>query len=88
MLNFWLETFGWVGSLLIVTSLTVANTRRFRVLNLLGCIVATIYNTIFMIWPYAAMNVAICAINVYWLIRLKREHGTVAGTAEPTPEPA
>lgn len=73
MADFWLEAFGWAGSVLVVVSLMLANARRFRVLNLIGCIIATIYNAIFMIWPYAAMNAAISAINVYWLIRLRRE---------------
>ena len=69
----WLETFGWAGSLLVVVSLMVANTVRFRTLNLLGCIIATAYNWILGIWPYTAMNAAISLINIYWLIRIRRE---------------
>lgn len=69
----WLEVFGWLGSILIVFSLTQARVLRFRWLNLTGSIIATVYNAIFTIWPFAAMNGAIALINVYWLLRLYRE---------------
>ena len=71
-----LEVFGWAGSLLVVVSLTLANAVRFRVLNLAGCVIATAYNVILGIWPYAVMNIAISAVNVYWLVRMRRERGT------------
>lgn len=76
MNGFWLETFGWIGSVLVVISLTLANARRFRWFNLIGCLVATAYNAALMIWPYTAMNLAISAINIYWLLRLRREAAT------------
>ncbi|AEG43068.1 hypothetical protein [Isoptericola variabilis] len=69
----WLEVFGWLGSILIVFSLTQARVLRFRWLNLTGSVIATVYNAIFTIWPFAAMNGAIALINVYWLVRLYRE---------------
>lgn len=73
----WLEAFGWTGSVLVVLSLVVARATRFRWLNLIGCVIAAAYNLILGIWPYLAMNVAICAVNIYWLRRLRR-------TANPT----
>ncbi len=69
----WLEVVGWLGSALVVLSLTVAGVWRFRVLNLVGALVATGYNTVLGIWPFAAMNAAISVIDVYWLVRLQRE---------------
>ncbi|WP_256841283.1 hypothetical protein [Ornithinimicrobium cryptoxanthini] len=69
----WFEAFGWLGSILVVVSLTLSNLRRFRTLNLTGSVIATIYNTAIEIWPFAAMNAAIALINIYWLIRLHRE---------------
>lgn len=69
----WLEVVGWVGSALVVYSLTQARVLRFRWLNLAGSVVATAYNAIVGIWPFVAMNAAIAVINVYWLVRLQRE---------------
>lgn len=67
------EIFGWAGSVLVVVSLMIPSVRRFRTLNLIGSLIATIYNAYFGIWPYAAMNAAIVIINIYWLWRLSQE---------------
>ncbi len=72
-MNPWLEVVGWIGSILVVYSLTQARLLRFRWLNLTGSVLATAYNAIIGIWPFVAMNGAIALINVYWLQRLYRE---------------
>ncbi|WNB85751.1 hypothetical protein [Cellulomonas sp. ATA003] len=69
----WLEAVGWLGSALVVLSLTLAGVWRFRVLNFAGALIATGYNTWLEIWPFAAMNGAITVIDAYWLVRLHRE---------------
>ncbi|WP_124054614.1 hypothetical protein [Arcanobacterium ihumii] len=69
----WWEIIGWAGSVLVVMSLMVPSVRRFRILNLTGSLIATIYNAFFEIWPYAAMNGAIVLINIYWLWRLSQQ---------------
>lgn len=74
----WLEIAGWLGSILVVLSLTQARVLRFRWLNLIGSLVATAYNAIVGIWPFAAMNAAISLINIYWLWRLNRERHDAA----------
>lgn len=71
-MNPWLEAIGWIGSALVVFSLTQARVLRFRWLNLAGSVIATAYNAIVGIWPFAAMNAAIALINVHWLWRLHR----------------
>ena len=69
----WLEVIGWLGSALVVASLAQARVLRFRVLNLVGAVLATGYNAVLGIWPFVAMNGAIAVIDAYWLIRLQRE---------------
>lgn len=69
----WLEVAGWTGSLLVIVSLTQARVLRFRVLNLIGAVLATGYNAIIGVWPFAVMNGVIAVIDVYWLVRLQRE---------------
>ena len=66
------EVVGWVGSALVVISLMVPSVRRFRWLNFIGSAIATVYNGIFEIWPFFAMNLIIAIIDVYWIIRLER----------------
>jgi hypothetical protein len=68
-----LELIGWAGSLLVIVSLMQARVLRFRVLNLIGAFLATVYNTAIGIWPFAAMNGVITVIDIYWLWRLTRE---------------
>lgn len=73
-----LEVIGWIGSILIVWSLTQARVLRFRWMNLTGSVVATVYNAIIGVWPFAAMNAAIAVINIYWITRLYREAHSAA----------
>ncbi|QWW19201.1 hypothetical protein I6B53_08845 [Schaalia sp. 19OD2882] len=69
----WWEIIGWAGSVLVVLSLVVPSVRKFRALNLTGSLIATVYNVVFGIWPYAAMNAVIALIDVHWLWRLHRQ---------------
>ncbi len=66
----WLDALGWLGSALLVFSVMQARVLRFRVLNLLACLVLIAFNAALEIWPMVAMNVALAAINVYFLRRL------------------
>ncbi|TGY86563.1 YgjV family protein [Cellulomonas shaoxiangyii] len=86
----WLEVVGWAGSVLVVVSLMQARVWRFRVLNLVGSLLATAYNAVFGIWAFVAMNGAISLVNVYWLWRLRRERGDarVYAVVEVAPDDA
>ena len=64
----WLDIIGWVGSALLIVSVMQARVLRFRVLNLLACVVLIGFNAALEIWPMVAMNVALCLINL-WHIR-------------------
>ena len=64
----WLDAVGWAGSALLIFSLMQARVLRFRVLNLVACLILTFFNAILEIWPMVAMNVALSLINL-WFIR-------------------
>jgi hypothetical protein len=64
----WLDLIGWFGSALLIVSVMQARLLRFRVLNLLACLVLIGFNAAIGIWPMVAMNVALCVINL-WHIR-------------------
>ncbi len=78
----WLEVVGWIGSILVIVSLMQARVLRFRVLNLVGAAIATVYNAVIEVWPFAAMNGVIAVIDVYWLVRLLREERHSEATYE------
>jgi hypothetical protein len=59
-----LEIIGWIGSALVVVSLMQARVLRFRVLNLVGSLIATGYNAWVGIWPFAVMNGVIAVIDI------------------------
>ena len=73
-----LELIGWIATVLVVASLTVTNVWRFRVMNLVGAVLATGYNAAIGVWPVVAMNAAITVIDVYWIARLQRERHDAA----------
>lgn len=64
----WLDALGWAGSALLIYSLLQARVLRFRVLNLVACVVLVVFNTLISVWPMVGMNVVLAAINV-WFIR-------------------
>jgi hypothetical protein len=66
----WLDILGWAGSALLVFSVMQARVLRFRALNLVACVVLTLFNGLLGIWPMVAMNVALSAINIWFLVRL------------------
>jgi hypothetical protein len=66
----WLDVIGWLGSALLVYSVMQARVLRFRVLNLAACVVLTGFNAALGIWPMVAMNIALCAINLWHVRRL------------------
>jgi hypothetical protein len=69
----WLDAIGWAGSALLVFSLLQARVLRFRTLNLVACVVLVFFNAMIGVWPMAAMNVVLAAINVYFILRLLSE---------------
>ncbi|MFZ2502073.1 MAG: hypothetical protein WAW88_05340 [Nocardioides sp.] len=69
----WLDLLGWGGSALLVFSLLQARVLRFRVLNLIACIILIAFNLLLGIWPMVGMNVVLSAINIYFIAKLLRE---------------
>ncbi|WP_193605489.1 GNAT family N-acetyltransferase [Nocardioides dongkuii] len=69
----WLDLLGWGGSVLLVYSLLQARVLRFRALNLLGCLVLLVFNTLIGVWPMVGMNAVLVAINVWFLVKLLGE---------------
>ncbi|CAI9419642.1 hypothetical protein [Nocardioides sp. T2.26MG-1] len=69
----WLDAVGWGGSALLVFSLLQARVLRFRILNTLACVVLIFFNAMIDVWPMAAMNVVLTAINVWFIVNLRAQ---------------
>ena len=66
----WLDALGWAGSALLIFSLLQARVLRFRILNLIACVVLVAFNAIIGVWPMVAMNLVLCGINLFFIRRL------------------
>jgi hypothetical protein len=73
---------GWAGSILLVWSLMEARMMRLRVLNLIASLILVGYNAALGVWPMVAMNVAVALIDIYHIVRLRREAGVATGDAK------
>jgi hypothetical protein len=86
----WLDVVGWAGSALLVFSLLQARVLRFRVLNTVACLVLVFFNAMIGVWPMAAMNVVLAAINLWFIVQLQRQRHDEAAfdvlEVEPTDE--
>lgn len=75
----WLDVLGWAGSALLIYSLMQVRVLRFRLLNLVACIVLVIFNGLLGIWPMVAMNVALSGINLWFIRKLtSQRHSDIA----------
>ena len=69
----WLDALGWLGSALLVVSIMQTRVLRFRVLNLVACLILVGFNAAIGVWSMTAMNVVLAAINVWFIVPLLRE---------------
>ena len=68
-MNIYLEIFGYIGTALIILSMTMKSLVRLRILNISGSFISAIYAIISSAWPVVVLNVCLIAVNSYHLIR-------------------
>ncbi len=73
--TFWIEAFGYLGSLLVIVSMLMTSVLKLRIINTLGSVVCVIYGIIIRAYPTVAMNAVLIAINLYNLWRLSGNTG-------------
>ena len=69
------EYIGYTGSLLWLISLTVSNTFRLRLFNLLGAATFSVYGYLGHAYPVCIVNALIVLLDVYHLFRLSNHRG-------------
>lgn len=67
------ECIGYLASAMVLLSFTMKNVRTLRLVNIIGCILFIIYGllmpTLRIGLPIIIANMAICAVNVYFLLK-------------------
>ena len=71
--QFWLEVFGYLGSVLVAISLTMRSLVRLRAINSIGCLVFVVYGILIHAYPVAALNGFIFCVNAFYLTRMFRQ---------------
>lgn len=67
-----LEIFGYLGSFVVLVSLTMSSIVKLRWINLLGATMFTIYAVLINAYPAIFMNLGIVIIDIYYLTKLRR----------------
>lgn len=73
MLNPWIEALGYLASLIILVSLTMKSIVKLRWINAAGSLLFVAFAYMTRSFPTVFMNVAIVAIDVWFVLRLS--HG-------------
>lgn len=64
------EIIGYIGSALVLISFMMVSVFKLRVINTLGSLFCVIYGLLIHAYPTVVMNVALMAINIYYLIKM------------------
>jgi hypothetical protein len=67
------DIIGWAGSALLIVSLLQHDMMRLRVLNLVASVVLVAYNAWAGVWPMVGMNGAVVLINIWFIVKLRRD---------------
>ena len=68
----WVETIGYVGSVLVAVSLMMSSLVKLRWINLVGAVTFAIYGGIVGAYPVLVVNGFIAIVNVVYLWRMSR----------------
>ena len=74
-----IEILGYCGTALIVISMMMSSVTKLRIVNMSGSVITTIYAAICGTWPIVLLNVSLFLINLYHLVKdkkNKKEHNT------------
>ncbi len=74
-MELYLEILGYIGTALVIFSMTMTSVTKLRFFNICGSVLSTVYAIAGHAWPIVIMNVCLMAINLFHLIRglCKRE---------------
>ena len=73
-----LEIFGYIGTGLVILSMTMTSVIKLRIINMCGGVISLIYAVLCNTWPVVVLNACLISINLYHTVRyfvdkIKRE---------------
>ena len=71
-MNIYLEIFGYIGTALVLLSMTMTTLKRLRIFNIFGSVISMIYAIAMSTWPVALLNFGMILINTIQLCRQGR----------------
>ncbi len=66
------QAMGYFSTVLILISFLMTSVVKLRLFNLIGSIIFVVFAFLTKSYPTAIMNIGLCLINIYFLIRLAR----------------
>ncbi|MFA5624265.1 MAG: hypothetical protein WC966_04300 [Bradymonadales bacterium] len=66
-----LEVIGYIGSVVIITSLMMTSIVKLRVINAIGAVIIVVFSILTNSYPNALMNMGAFIIDIYYLYRIK-----------------
>ena len=69
----WIEWIGYLASILIGISMFMKNIIKLRFINLIGCILFSVYGFIIGSYPVAIVNLIIIFTQIYYLYKLLKK---------------
>lgn len=67
--DIWLEIFGYIGTALVIISMTMTSMFKFRVINICGGVISAIYAVFYGAWAVVVMNICLIVINIFHIAR-------------------
>ena len=72
-MNIYLEIFGYIGTALVILSMTMKSINKLRAINVAGGTISMIYSAFVSAWPIVVMNACLITINSCHLVKAYRE---------------
>lgn len=72
-MSLYIELFGYLGSVLVVVSMLMSSVIKLRIINIIGSTISGTYAFIIGSFPLVLMNTCLIIINVYNILKLKKE---------------
>ena len=68
-----LEIFGYIGTALVIISMTMTSVIKLRIINMCGGVISLIYAVLCNTWPVVVLNACLVSINMYHTVRYLRK---------------
>lgn len=81
------ELIGYIASVLVALSLTMANVWRLRWINLGGAVAFVLYAGAIAAWPVLLVNAWIAGVNVFYLRRMANARDSFEAFSRPADDP-